>query len=51
LVPDPIPVKYKVPSLFVVDVIPTNVPVDPTPTFTVEIPIKSSEIFATYRVD
>ena len=51
MVPDPIPVKYKVPNPLVADVIPTNVPVEPTPTFTVDIPIKSSEIFATYKVD
>ena len=46
--PDPIPVKYKVLDVLVAEVIPTNVPVDPSPTFTVAIPIKSLEIFATY---
>jgi len=46
-VPEPIPVKYKVLNPLVVDAIPTNVPVDPSPTFTVEIPIRSFEIFAT----
>ena len=46
--PDPIPVKYKVLDVFVADVIPTNVPVEPSPTFTVAIPIRSLEIFATY---
>jgi hypothetical protein len=35
----------------VVEAIPTKIPVEPKPTFTVEIPIKSSEIFATNTCD
>ena len=44
--PVPTEVKYKIP-LWSVDPTATKVPVDPTPTLIVEMPIRSLEIFAT----
>jgi len=44
-------VKCKIPVPLVWLVIPTKVPPVPRPTLNVEIPIKSSDILATYTID
>ena len=48
--PVPSPTKYNVLHALCVVAVPTNTPVDPTPTLTVEIPIKSFEILATNKL-